>query len=64
MKNAKCKRTAPVARSKAARNWVRTSKPRDGWAEQAKEANKRGEDILFDDVSYPLSTWDNKEWEW
>jgi antitoxin MazE len=39
-------------------------KPREGWLEEFKEMAKRGEDALLDDVPYPLSSWDEEEWEW
>jgi antitoxin MazE len=40
----------------------RSSTPRSGWAEAAKEMHERDEDSLLD--SPPATQFDEKEWEW
>jgi antitoxin MazE len=42
----------------------RAGRLREGWAAAFQEMARRGEDILLDDATRSLSSWDNAEWEW
>ena len=42
---------------------TRRAKPRDGWAEAARELAEAGEDQLLDDGG-PPSQFDREQWEW
>lgn len=39
-------------------------KPRAGWAAAFREMAGHGDDALLDDISSPLSSWDEDEWKW
>ncbi len=40
----------------------RSTKPRDGWAEQFRAMAEAGDDSLLDDET--PTKWDKEEWEW
>jgi len=42
----------------------RARKPREGWAEAFESMAAAGDDSLLDNDSFPLTTWDDEEWEW
>jgi antitoxin MazE len=38
--------------------------PREGWEEACRLMAERGDDKLIDDCQWPLTRFDQEEWEW
>jgi antitoxin MazE len=38
--------------------------PRAGWEEACRLMAERGDDVLIDDGQWPLTRFDQEEWEW